>query len=245
MARYVIKFGGSSLADTPLMRRAAERLAALHESGHEVIGVLSAQGNTTDRLLSRAQELASQPDARELSALLCVGEQISVSLCALVLREMGLPAVSLCGWQAGLLAEEEQPLALIHDRVERELNAGKIVLIAGFQALDRHGDVVTLGRGGSDTTAVALAAFARADRCLIYTDVDGVYDRDPRRFPDAKKLDRLSCAQMYRMACSGARVLHAPCVALAQRFGIPLEVRSSFTDAPGTVIYPEPPEASC
>lgn len=239
MARYVVKFGGSSLADAALLRRAAERLAALQWAGHEVIGVLSAQGSTTDQLLARAEELVPSPDGRELSALLSVGEQISVSLCALALQNMEVPAVSLCGWQAGLFTQEGTPTALIHDRIARELAAGRIVLVAGFQGIDRRGDITTLGRGGSDTTAVALAAFTRADRCLIYTDVDGVYDRDPHRFPGAKKLDRLSCAQMYRMARDGARVLHAPCVRLAQHHGVTLEVRSSFTDTPGTIIFPE------
>lgn len=238
MARYVLKFGGSSLADATLLRRAAARLAALHRQGHEVVGVLSAQGKTTDLLLARGQEIDPACSGREVDALLSVGEQMSVSLCALALKKMGVPAVSLCGWQMGLLTREGEVVALIRDRVARELAAGRVVLAAGFQGVNAAGDITTLGRGGSDTTAVALAAFLQAERCLIYTDVDGVYDRDPRRFADAVKLPRVSYREMERMARAGARVLHAPCVALAEKYGVLLEVRSSFYDGPGTIVGP-------
>ncbi len=240
MARYVLKFGGSSVADTAKLYAAARKLAAEHRAGHEVIGVLSAQGGTTDALLAKAREIDPDCSGRELDALLSTGEICAVSLCALALRRLGLPAVSLCGWQAELVTESihggARVLRLEGSRIERELRAGKIVLVAGFQGIDEEGDVTTLGRGGSDTTAVALAAFLHADRCRIYTDVDGVYDKDPRKFPDAVKYDTISYDEMLTLARSGARVLHDRCVELAKRCGVEIEVLSSFRALPGTVV---------
>ena len=178
MARYVLKFGGSSVADTAKLYAAARKMAALRRQGHEVVGVLSAQGKETDRLLAMAREVDPDCSGRELDALLSTGETCSVSLCGLALRRLGVAAVGLTGWQAGLQTESlhggARVLGLSSDRIETELQQGKIVLVAGFQGIDVLGDITTLGRGGSDTTAVALAAFLKADRCLIYTDVDGV-----------------------------------------------------------------------
>lgn len=240
MARYVLKFGGSSVADAAKLYAAARKLAAEHRAGHEVIGVLSAQGGTTDALLAKAREIDPDCCGRELDALLSTGETCSVSLCALALRRLGVPAVSLCGWQAGLVTESvhggARVLRLEGGRIERELRANNIVLVAGFQGIDDAGDITTLGRGGSDTTAVALAAFLHADRCRIYTDVDGVYDKDPRKFPDAVKYDTISYDEMLTLARSGARVLHDRCVELAKRYGVEVEVLSSFRPLPGTIV---------
>ena len=240
MARYVLKFGGSSVADTAKLYAAARKLAALQRQGHEVIGVLSAQGKETDRLMALAREVDPDCSGRELDALLSTGETCSVSLCGLALRRLGMAAVGLTGWQAGLQTESHhgaaRVLGLSSDRIEAELKQGKIVLVAGFQGVDVHGDITTLGRGGSDTTAVALAAYLKADRCLIYTDVDGVYDKDPRQYGDAVKYDVISYDRMLTMARSGAKVLHDRCVELAKQHGVVIEVRSSYQDLPGTLV---------
>ena len=241
MARYVDKFGGSSVAGAERLYAAARKLAAAHRAGNEVVGVLSAQARATDALLARAREIDPDCGGRELDALLSTGELCSVSLCAMALRRLGVPAVSLSGRQAGLLTEarhgDARVLRLSSDRIAHELRAGRIVLVAGFQGVDENGDVTTLGRGGSDTTAVALAAFLHADRCRIYTDVDGVYNRDPRKFPDAVKYETLSYNAMLTLARGGAKVLHDRCVELAKQHGVVIEVRSSFQDVPGTLVY--------
>lgn len=240
MSRYVVKFGGSSVADAQKLYTAVRKLAALHRQGHEVIGVFSAQGKTTDALLARAREIDPDCMGRELDVLLSTGELCSVSLCAMALRRLGVDAVSLAGWQAGLLTDgahgSARALGLQNKRIERELARGRIVLVAGFQGINADGDVTTLGRGGSDTTAVALAAFLKADICCICTDVDGVYDKDPRQFPDAKKYSHISYDDMLTLARGGAKVLHDRCVELAKQYGVQVEVRSSFTDAPGTMV---------
>ncbi|MBQ6431996.1 MAG: aspartate kinase [Oscillospiraceae bacterium] len=240
MARYVLKFGGSSLADPKKLYAAARKLAALHRDGHEVIGVLSAQGGATDALLAKARQIDPDCAGRELDALLATGEQTSVCLCAMALRRLNVPAVSLSGWQAGIYTEDRfndaRVLGLNNDRVARELAAGNVVLVTGFQGVDDSGDVTTLGRGGSDTTAVALAAFLRADFCKIYTDVDGVYSADPRTHPDAVKYDKISYDDMMTLARSGAKVLHDRCVELAKQYQVPIEVLSSTADVPGTIV---------
>ena len=240
MARYVQKFGGSSVSDPQKLYSAARRLAADHRAGHEVIGVLSAQGGDTDALLAKARQIDPACEGRELDALLATGENCSVSLCALALQRLGVSAVSLSGWQAGLLTEDihgdARVLKLINDRIERELKEGKIVLVAGFQGINSKEDITTLGRGGSDTTAVALAAFLKADRCRIFTDVDGVYDKDPRKFPDAVKFDTISYDEMLALARSGAKVLHDRCVELAKEHGVVIEVLSAFSNRTGTLV---------
>ncbi len=240
MARYVLKFGGSSLADPKKLYAAARKLAALRRAGHEVVGVLSAQGGATDALLAKARQIDPACDGRELDALLATGEQVSVCLCAMALRRLNAPAVSLAGWQAGVRTErrfnDARVLELSGDRIERELQAGNIVLVTGFQGVDDDGDVTTLGRGGSDTTAVALAAFLHADHCKIYTDVDGVYSADPRTHPDAVKFDRITYDDMLALARSGAKVLHDRCVELAKRYHVPIEVLSAAEDVPGTIV---------
>lgn len=204
MARVIYKFGGTSVGDTRRLYRAARRIAAAHRAGDEVVAVLSAQAGATDALLARGREIDPDCAGREADSLLSTGEQVSVSLCALALARLGVPAVSLCGWQMGLQTDgshgSARVLGLRGDRIERELRAGRVVLAAGFQGVDAAGDITTLGRGGSDTTAVALAAFLHADLCGIYTDVDGVYDRDPRLHPDAVKYGRISYDDMLLLA---------------------------------------------
>ena len=240
MARYVLKYGGTSVADAKRLYAAARTMAALRREGHEVVAVLSAQGGATDALLARAREIDPDCGGRELDQLLATGEICSVSLCAMALQRLGMPAVSLCGWQAGLETEDRygsaRVLCLEGDRIERSLAAGSIVLVAGFQGIDSRNDVTTLGRGGSDTTAVALAAFLHADCCRIYTDVDGVYIRDPRRYPDAVKYDVISYDDMLTLARGGAQVLHDRCVELARRYRVTIEVRSAFGSGAGTLV---------
>lgn len=236
----VQKFGGSSVADAARIKRVAGILAETRRAGHRVVAVLSAQGDTTDELIEKARKLCPEPGGRELDALLCVGEQISVSLMALTLESMGLAAVSLTGWQIGLSTDDRHGAARIRRidtaRLNRELEAGKIVLVCGFQGIDDAGDLTTLGRGGSDTSAVAIAAALHADRCQIYTDVEGVYTADPRRVPEARKLEAVGYDEMMELASLGSQVLHNRSVELARRCGVELEVCSSFVRAPGTLV---------
>lgn len=236
----VQKYGGSSLADDRRIYRAAKRIGGQIAAGHQVVAVVSAQGDTTDRMLEAAEKISPRPPARELDAYLAAGEQMSAALMAMALTEQGIPAVSLTGWQAGLLTDgnsgDARVQALCADRIQRELARGKAVIVAGFQGVDCRGNVTTLGRGGSDTTAVALAAFLGADRCMIYTDVDGVYDKDPRRFPDAVKYRRIGYEDMLRLARQGAQVLHDRCVELARVHRVPVQVLSSFREGEGTLV---------
>ena len=228
----VQKFGGSSVADAAKLARAAGIIAGAYRAGNEVVAVLSAQGDTTDDLIEKAREITPDAPKREMDVLLSVGEQISVALMAMQLEKMGLPAVSLTGWQFGMQTDNHHGSARIHavsaERIRRELAPGRIVLAAGFQGVDQEGDVTTLGRGGSDTTAVAIAAALGADRCLIYTDVDGVYTADPRIVPGARKLDAISYDEMLELASLGSQVLHNRSVELATRFQVDLEVLSSY-----------------
>ena len=241
--RIVQKFGGSSVADAARIQRVAGILAETRRAGHQVVAVLSAQGDTTDELIEKARDLNPAPSPRELDALLCVGEQISVALMAMALEAMGEPTVSLTGWQIGLCTDSRHGAARIRSidgaRLLRELEAGKIVLVCGFQGIDEAGDQTTLGRGGSDTSAVAIAAALGADKCQIYTDVEGVYTADPRHVPGARKLAAVSYDEMLELASLGNQVLHNRSVELAKRYGVDLEVRSSFVRAPGTVVKEE------
>ena len=236
----VLKFGGSSLADEQRVMAAAEKAAQAYHRGGQVIAVVSAQGDTTDELISRAERICPSPDRRELDALLAAGEQMSAALMAMAIEKQGCAAVSLTGIQAGILTDgvpgDARITGLEGGRIRRELDAGRIVVVAGFQGIGRDGDVVTLGRGGSDTPAVALAADLGADQCLIYTDVDGIYDRDPRRFPDAVRLDRIGYDRMLRMAREGAQVLHDRCVELGMKHSVPIRVLSSFRPGEGTLV---------
>ena len=239
----VQKYGGSSLADAQRIRRAAERVAQQVREGHSVVAVVSAQGDTTDLLLEQVPAVTAAPPPRELDAYLSAGEQMSAALMAMSLTELGVPAVSLAGWQAGLMTDDIHTDARVRglrgSRIRDELNRGNTVVVTGFQGVDAQGDITTLGRGGSDTTAVALAAFLGADRCMIYTDVDGVYDRDPRKFTDAVRYERIGYDAMLTLARQGAQVLHDRCVELAQRYQVPVQVLSSFRPGDGTLVTDE------
>lgn len=236
----VQKYGGTSLGDTQRIQAAAIRVAGLARQGAQVVVVVSAQGDTTDEMIARAVQLNARGAAREMDAYLAAGEQMSAGLMAMAIGALGCPAVSLTGWQAGIHTDGVFGNARIMDvdtaRIRRELDAGKVVVAAGFQGITEQGDVTTLGRGGSDTTAVALAAYLGADRCQIFTDVDGVYDRDPRKYPEATRFGRISYGKMLRLIENGAQVLHGRSVELARDHGISVEVLSAFTGAPGTIV---------
>ena len=236
----VQKFGGTSVADAARIRGAAAHLVREAQRGHQVVAVVSAQGDLTDRLLEKIGAISESPSPRESDACVSAGENISAALLAMAVREIGFDAVSLSGWQAGILTDSvygnARILALQGDRIRRELAQGKIVVVAGFQGVDGAQNVTTLGRGGSDTTAVALAALLEADRCVIFTDVDGVYDKDPRKYPGAVKYSVIGYDDMLALCHAGAQVLHDRCVELAKQHGIRLEVRSAFRDVSGTVV---------
>ena len=236
----VQKFGGSSVADADRVRNVAGIIAENYLLGHEMVVVLSAQGDTTDELLAKAAELNRDPSKRELDMLLATGEQQSIALMAMCLEAMGLPVVSLTGWQVGIRTNADYSAARIRrvetERLRRELDKKRIVLVAGFQGVNKFDDYTTLGRGGSDTTAVALAAALHADRCQIFTDVEGVYTADPRKVPGARKLDEITYDEMLELASMGAQVLMNRSVQMAKRYGVELEVLSSLVRAPGTKV---------
>ena len=242
MGLIVQKFGGSSVRDRERLLRAMRIVRRTWEQGDDVVVVLSAQGDTTDALLARARELTEEPPLRELDALLATGETASVALGAIALASLGVPAVSLSGWQVPVGTDGTHGGANVRsvgaERIRQELAQRRVVLAAGFQGVDAAGDVTTLGRGGSDTSAVALAAFLGAERCIIYTDVDGVYTTDPRVCPTARRLAAVSCDQMLRLAANGAQVLHDRSVALAARHGVTVEVRSCEEGSVGTLVVP-------
>ena len=236
----VQKYGGTSLCDGEKIRNAARRAAKLQGEGNEIVVVVSAQGDTTDLMIEKAAQINRHRAAREMDAYLAAGEQMSAGLLAMAIGALGCGAVSLTGWQAGIHTDGVHGNAKILRvdtlRIRKELDAGKIVVVAGFQGVDSDGDITTLGRGGSDTTAVALAAYLQADRCQIFTDVDGVYDRDPRIFADAVRFSRISYDKMMALIENGAQVLHDRSVELARDYGIAVEVLSAFSGAPGTIV---------
>ena len=240
MKLIVQKFGGSSVRDAQRIRNVAGIIADTYRAGNQVLVVLSAQGDTTDDLIEKAREIDPRASKREMDMLLSTGEQISIELCAMALEGMGLPVVSLTGWQVGIHTSSAYGSARIktidQERVRQELDKNKIVLVAGFQGVNRFGDVTTLGRGGSDTSAVALAAAFHADLCQIYTDVDGVYTTDPRLVPDARKLQEITYDEMLELASQGAQVLHNRSVELAKKYQVNLEVLSSLERKPGTKV---------
>ena len=240
MALIVQKFGGSSVADADKIRNVARIVTETYRKGHSVVVVLSAQGDTTDDLIEKAREINPRASKREMDMLLSTGEQISIALCAMALEGMGLPVISLCAWQVGLHTSSTYSDARIKridsERIQRELDKNKIVLVAGFQGINRVGDVTTLGRGGSDTSAVALAAAFRADLCQIYTDVDGVYTTDPRAVASARKLSEITYDEMLELASQGAQVLHNRSVELAKKYHVNMEVVSSLERKPGTKV---------
>ncbi len=241
MAVIVQKYGGSSVADAEKIRNVARRVAATRGKGNQVVVVVSAMGDTTDELISLAYQLNEQPGEREMDVLLSTGEIVSSSLLAMALRAKGYDAISLTGAQAGIQTDATYNRARIvkveAKRVIKELGKGNIVIVAGFQGITEEMDVTTLGRGGSDTTAVALARALKADACEIYTDVEGVYTADPRLVPEARRLSEIGYEEMLELATYGAKVMHPRAVELGELFSIPILVASSFNDKPGTLIH--------
>lgn len=240
MGLIVQKFGGSSVADSNRIRNVARIITETYRRGHSVVVVLSAQGDTTDDLIAKAAEINPRASQREMDMLLSTGEQISCSLCAMAIEAMGYPVVSLTGWQAGFRTNSAHSNARIKslrtERVLSELDKKKIVIVTGFQGINKYDDITTLGRGGSDTSAVALAAVLHADLCQIYTDVDGVFTADPRSIKGARKLEEITYDEMLELATLGAQVLHNRSVEMAKRYHVNLEVLSSFSGLPGTKV---------
>ena len=241
MNLIVQKFGGSSVANVERVRHVAQIITDTYAKRNTVIAAVSAQGDTTDDLIAKAKEITDKPSSREMDVLLSTGEQISMSLLAMAIEQMGYPVISLTGWQAGFLTESTHRNARIKkintERLQNELDKKNIVIVAGFQGLNRYDDITTLGRGGSDTSAVAIAAALKADKCEIYTDVDGVYTTDPRIVPNAHKLDEITYDEMLELATCGANVLHNRSVEMAKKYSVKMEVRSSIhSDVPGTIV---------
>jgi len=237
----VKKFGGTSVADADCIRRVAGIIADDYSEGHDIVVVLSAQGDTTDDLIAKANELNPNPSRREMDVLLSTGELISIALMAMTIEKMGLPVVSLGGRQAGIRTNSDYGTAKIEkidvERIRRELDRRSVVIVAGFQGMNKFDDITTLGRGGSDTSAVALAVALNADRCQFYKDVEGVLTCDPRKVPGARKLDEITYDEMMELASLGAQVLHNRSVQMAKRYGVELEVRSTFDSTkPGTIV---------
>ncbi|MBQ2840241.1 MAG: aspartate kinase [Oscillospiraceae bacterium] len=240
MSLIVQKFGGSSVADTERLFNVADIVTSTYARGDDVVVVVSAQGDTTDDLIEKAKEINPNPSKREMDVLLANGEQISISLLAMAIEKLGYPVISLTGWQAGIQTGMNYGAARIKkintERLKLEISKRRIVIVAGFQGINKFDDITTLGRGGSDTTAVALAAALGADLCQIYTDVDGVYSADPRIIKNARKLDEITFDEMLELASLGAQVLHNRSVEMGKRFNVDMEVVSSFTRNPGTKI---------
>lgn len=243
MPLLVQKFGGTSVADSDKILAAARRAIRAHQRGDRVLVVVSARGHTTDELIELAQQITERPPAREMDMLLSTGEQVSVALMAMAIQSLGVPSISFTGAQIGIVTDSFHTKARIRnistERMVQALDDGKIVIVAGFQGVDEHYNITTLGRGGSDTTAVALAAVLEADACEIYTDVDGVYTTDPRVVPEARKIDRISFDEMLELASLGAGVMHSRSIEFAKKYDVPIHVRSSFSDAEGTWIVGE------
>jgi len=245
MGILVQKFGGTSVADAEKIARAARRAIRAKLEGHQVVMVVSAMGKTTDHLVALAHEVNPDPPRREMDMLLTTGEQVSISLMAMAIASAGHEAISFTGGQVGLVTDSAHTKARIRsidaDRIREQLDAGRIVIVAGFQGITEEGAITTLGRGGSDTTAVALAAVLDAEQCEIYTDVDGVYTTDPRIVPQARKMDYISYDEMLELASLGAGVMHSRSIEFGKKYNVPIHVRSSLTDAKGTLIVAETP----
>ena len=237
----VLKFGGSSVADNIKLNVVAEKIISLKKNEAENIAVVvSAQGKTTDRLIKEAQELSAVPEERELDMLLSTGEQVTISKLSILLNRKGCKTVSLTGWQAGIETNVVHGSAKIKEiytkRIEEEFKKGNVVIVAGFQGIDKNGDITTLGRGGSDTTAVALQAALNADKCYIFSDVDGIYSADPNKVEGTRKLSDISYEEMHSLSSEGAKVLHDRCVEIGEKYNVPIVTGSTFNNNPGTVI---------
>jgi len=243
MARIVQKYGGTSVGDIERIKRVAERIKAAHDEGHELVVVVSARSGVTNELIARAKAIHEQPSERELDMLLATGEQETIALTAIALHAVQVPAVSYTGAQAGIFTDKAHTKAKIKTinagPIERDLRAGKVVIVAGFQGINEDGQITTLGRGGSDLTAIALAAAVRADKCEIYTDVDGVYTADPRVVKEARKIAEISYDEMLELASSGSKVMQSRSVEFAKKYDVVFEVRSSFNHNPGTIVKEE------
>lgn len=241
MALIVKKFGGSSVANAERVFNVARIVTEDYQKGNDVVVVVSAQGDTTDDLIAKAKEInPNGASKREMDMLLCAGEQISIALLAMAIEKLGYPVVSLLGWQAGFQTDSAHSVARIKridsERIKNELGSKKIVIVAGFQGINKYDNLTTLGRGGSDTSAVAIAAAMHADVCQIYTDVDGVYTADPRKVPGAKKIEEITYSEMLELATLGAQVLNNRSVEMAKKYGVELEVLSSLERKPGTIV---------
>lgn len=236
----VLKFGGSSVADNEKLQLVAKRITKIYDKGNKVVVVLSAQGKTTDKLIKEAKELSNNVSNRELDALLSCGEQMSTAKLSILLNYMGYPSISLTGWQAGILTNNNNQNATIlkinTSRILKELEENKIVIVTGFQGIDENLNITTLGRGGSDTTAVAIAAALHAKNCYIFSDVDGVYTADPNKIKNTKKLENISYEEMMQLSSEGAKVLHNRCVEIGEKFKIPIITKSTFNEEKGTII---------
>ena len=243
MARIVQKYGGTSVGDVERIKRVAERIKAARAEGHDLVVVVSARAGVTNELIARAKSLCEHPADRELDQLLAIGEQETIALTAMALQGIGVPAVSYTGGQAGIFTDKSHTKAKIKTinpkPVEKDLKAGKVVIVAGFQGINEEGQITTLGRGGSDLTAIALAAALKADKCEIYTDVDGVYTADPRVVKTARKLPEISYDEMLELASAGSKVMQSRSVEFAKKYGVVFEVRSSFNHNPGTLVKEE------
>lgn len=243
MSLVVMKFGGSSVADAEKIKRVAGRVIAKKKEGNHVVVVVSAPGDMTDDLIAMCEKVTDTPDDREMDMLLATGEQVSIALLAMAIKSMGEKSISLTGPQAGIYADTTYTRAritkIVPTKVRRELAAGKVVIVAGFQGLNPHDDITTLGRGGSDLTAVALAAALKADTCEIYTDVEGVYTTDPRMIPEASKIHYISYEEMLEMAGSGSQVMQGRSIEVGKKFGVDIHVRSTFSPNVGTLITSE------
>ena len=246
MDTIVLKFGGSSVADNIKLNLVADKIKEFYNNKNRVVAVVSAQGKTTDNLIKEAATLSSMPNEREMDVLLSTGEQVSMAKLSILLNRENVPAISLTGWQAGIKTNNTNQDAIIEEidttRIQKELENGKVVIVAGFQGINENGDITTLGRGGSDTTAVAIAAKIKADHCYIFSDVDGVYTTDPKQVKIAKKIDTLSYQEMLDIADEGAKVLHNRCVEVGEKFGVPIIAKSTFEQGQGTEINNKPVE---
>ncbi len=240
METIVLKFGGSSLADNEKLNIVASKIIEFYAQNKRVVVVVSAQGKTTDNLITQAKELSDIPNDREMDVLLSTGEQISIAKLSILLNHKGYESISLTGWQAGIYTSSTNQEAKIEkidtSRILHELDKNRIVIIAGFQGINKEGDITTLGRGGSDTTAVAIASAIKADHCYIFSDVDGVYSADPNKITNTKKLDNISYEEMLDLSNEGAKVLHNRCIEIGQKYNVPIETGSTFNNNIGTVI---------
>ena len=243
MSRIVQKYGGTSVGDPTRIKNVAARIKAIRDQGHELVVVVSARAGVTNELIARAKEVCANPSEREMDQLLAVGEQETIALTAMALHGVGVEAVSYTGAQAGIFTDRVHTKAKIKTinakPLEKDLKAGKVIIVAGFQGIDDDGHITTLGRGGSDLTAIALAGALKADKCEIYTDVDGVYTADPRVVKDARKLDEISYDEMLELASSGSKVMQSRSVEFAKKYNVVFEVRSSFNQNPGTIVKEE------